>query len=129
MALWTTGSLPVGWPGWFSFHAAGTYRYADPAATDHVGRVLIRVGASPRRGTTSTHFTITWADVPAESGLGYDVQVRAPAGRWRWWRVGVVEDAGSFRPHAGRGTYRFRARPTNAAGHAAWSPVTEISVR
>jgi hypothetical protein len=129
MSLWTTGWLPVGWPGWSSFSAAATYRYDDPAAPDHVGEVRVRVGASPRRGSRSTTFAITWASSAAEAGFAYDVQIRRPGRSWRVWKDAASKPSGHFTADAGRGTYRFRARLVELhVGHAAWSPVTSIRV-
>jgi hypothetical protein len=130
MALWSTGLLPVGWPGWTTLTAAGTYRYGDPADAGHTASVVVRVGAAPHRGHRHTAFRITWASGDATAGFAYEVQVHRPGGHWRSWKHAVTRASGRFRPDAGRGTYRFRARLVKVGvDHAGWSPASSVSVR
>jgi hypothetical protein len=130
VGLWNTGLLPVGWPGWTTFTAAGRYGYEDPADAAHQGVVIVRVGVSPHTGKRATGFTITWASQTAGAGFAYDVQVRRPGDRWRSWKHQVTSASAGFTASAGRGTYRFRARLVRiSVDHAGWSPASSITVR
>jgi hypothetical protein len=130
MGLWNTGLLPVGWPGWTTLTAAGTYRYADPADANHTAAAVVPADASPHRGHRHTSFTVTWASGYASAGFGYDVQIHRPGGRWRSWKHEVTRPNAGFRPNAGRGTYRFRARLVKVGvDHTGWSPASSITVR
>jgi hypothetical protein len=128
MGLFDTGALPVGWSGWTTFVAAGRY----PVAVDGItrGKVAVPVGTSRVNGGTKTEFTITWASAVAPGGYAYDVQLRRPGGSWKTWRDGISWRSAVFRPDAGAGTYRFRARLVLLAdgSHPAWSAARAIHV-
>jgi uncharacterized repeat protein (TIGR01451 family) len=127
-ALFDSGLMPVLSYYRFSFDAAGTYSVAD-SATLHTAQVAVAPTVVPGSGTTSTTFTVTWADQPAPAGYVYDVQLTKPGSTvWRSWLTGVTEASATFSSAntplwVGPGTYSFRARlrntgTTNASGYS-----------
>ncbi len=108
---------------WYTFPAAGVYRFVcTPHVESMSGRVVIPMRVAPRRGTTSTTFTVTWAAAVADAGFVYDVQIKRPGTSWNMWLAGETSRTASFTPRAGEGTYRFRARMRSLTeGRAKWS--------
>jgi len=128
--LYDSGLVDGGGPSLSAdFPAAGAYRFTCTPHPFMGGRVEVPVRVSPRNGDLGDRFTVTWASAPPPEGLVQDVQIRRPGGTWRIWRDGVAGTSHSFRPDAGAGVYRFRARQRDGSGNAAlWSPEAIASV-
>jgi hypothetical protein len=89
---------------------AGTYRYQDADGTAK-GTVSVPMVVKPASGTTGTTFTITWSKVAAPLFDVFDVQIKRPgSSSFVTWQNGVDTLSAKFKPDAGAGTYRFRAR-------------------
>jgi plastocyanin len=132
MELYDSGSVAAGGPSTsFTFDAAGTYRFV---CTPHVsegmvGRVAVPMRVAPANAGPHHTFTATWASISAPSGYVYDVQIKRPGKAWSSWRKATTHPDGRFRPDAGKGTYRFRARMRGlGGGEALWSAVSMIRV-
>jgi acid phosphatase type 7 len=92
------------------FHWSGDYTFTDTATSNTI-KFDVLPRATPATGSTSTAFTITYADVAPPSGYGEDVQVQYP-GSTSWASV-VSKATGTsttFTPNKGTGKYKFRAR-------------------
>lgn len=130
MGLYDSGSVDeTSPPTWYTFEAAGMYRFVCVFHAHMSGRAYVPVRAAPATGRASRPRTITWATGPAPDGFVYDVQIRRPGAGWTPWRMRVVKRAASFRADAGTGRYRFRAR-LHESGVAAsgWSRPAMIEV-
>ena len=128
MGLFDSGLLPAGASFDFVFDVAGTYPVVD---SGHTSSIAIGLGATPRHGSMSTTFHITWADYYAQPGFLYDAQILRPgAPDFVDWKVDQVVDEVDFTPDAGPGTYQFRARLRDVDSGAAsgWSPPASIVV-
>jgi hypothetical protein len=70
------------------------------------------------------------ASEAASGGAVLDLQVRRPgSNRWRTLERGFTDETVSFRPDAGTGTYRFRARMRMPGVDASgWSPVARLRI-
>lgn len=111
------------------FPAAGAYRFTCTPHPFMGGRVEVPLRVTPRNGDLGDRFTVTWASAPPPEGLVQVIQIRRPGGIWRVWRDGVAGTSRVFRPDAGAGVYRFRARLRDGAGSAAlWSPEATATV-
>jgi plastocyanin len=130
MALYDSGSVGAGEPStWFTFPAAGGYRFACTPHPWMGGRVQIPMRVSPAKGGPHRTFTVTWAASMAADGFVYDVQIQKPGKDWVDWRTGVIARQTSFRPKSGKGSYRFRARMRSLdGGQAFWSAEALIKV-
>jgi plastocyanin len=133
MDLFDSGSVGAGEPStWFTFAAAGTYRFV---CTPHVsegmvGWIAVPMRVAPKAAGVHHAFTATWATEPAPVGSVYDVQVKPPGKGWKDWRTGVTKRQGRYTPSAGEGKYRFRAHLRRlAGGEAQWSAEATIRVR
>jgi dipeptidyl aminopeptidase/acylaminoacyl peptidase len=128
--LYDSGVVDGGDPStWFTFTAAGVYRFTCTLHPWMGGRVEVPVRAAPASGRERTRFTVTWASAAPATGLVHDVQIRRPGGEWKTWRDGVLGLSKTFRSDKGPGVYRFRARVRNAAGDASlWSLEADIKV-
>jgi hypothetical protein len=115
----------------FAFFAAGTYPYADTLRPAHKGTIKVPIKVSPKTGTTSTTFTITWSSVTAPAGFGFDVQVKRPgSAAYVDWMPAQTAPSATFLADAGAGTYSFRGRLRNTGNSKAsgWSPAGSITV-
>jgi len=109
--LFDSGPIAPGADWWMTFHAAGRYSYTctfDPGLG--VRDVHVLPDSVPVKGTVSQTFNIIWADITAQTGYVYDVQIDRPGQGWVDWKIGVTSPQGSFTPDAGAGTYQFRGR-------------------
>jgi virginiamycin B lyase len=112
------------------FHAAGTYPYHSPGDTGMTGSVAVPMAATPKTGTTSTAFALTWADGAAPAGFEYDVEIKRPGdAHFQAFRTGVTFGHGSYTPTKGAGKYSFRARLRRKSDgtHTGWSPVSTVT--
>ena len=130
MDLYDSGRRSDG-ASWHRFRTAGTYPYVCLVHPSMRGRVSVPAAVSPRRGQRSTVFTVTWSTSSAPEGTLFDVQIKRPGTNgWRAWKRSLGRASASFKPVAGTGTYRFRARMRDLAGaDAGWSPAASIRVR
>ena len=130
MGLFDSGARSIGATYAVSWFAAGKYRYED-AATARSRTVSVPMAASPKSGTISTTFTITWAAGGSPGGLVFDVQIRRPgSATFVSFLKGVTTPSSTFTADAGTGVYRFRARLrsiTNGA-HSSYSAAASIRV-
>jgi Tol biopolymer transport system component len=131
MNLFDSGALAEGGSFDFAFEAAGTYAVSDPMVTDSRGKVAVPTTVSPGAGDKRTAFLVVWGSAAPPDGFVTDVQSRRPGGEWTAWRSDVTAFSATFRPDAGAGTYRFRARLQSlATGQASgWSPVATLTVQ
>ena len=96
------------------------------------GTVHVPIAVSPLKGHRATLFTITWAAGAAPSGFVYYVEIRRPGERhWKSWETGVTSNSHRFKPDAGVGRYRFRARLRKVSidQHSNYSIDKSIDVR
>ena len=123
MDLYDSGMVGEGGPStWFTFPAAGEYRFTCSPHAWMGGRVQIPMLVSPARTERRALVKVVWAGVAASDGFVYDVQLQRPGSDWKDWRSGVLERMSSYSPAAGKGVYRFRARMRSLTeGEAAWS--------
>ena len=130
MELYDSGSVGAGEPStWFTFPAAGVYRFTCTPHVEMGGRVAIPMRVSPASGGPHRTFHVTWASIAAPEGFVYDVQIQKPGKDWAGWRSGVVGRKTSFTPNAGKGKYRFHARMRSLdGGEALWSAEAVIKV-
>jgi hypothetical protein len=123
-------SLPMSASGFgaYTFVGAGRYPYACASLPALTGSVSVPITATRVKGSSA--IDVTWASEVAPEGFAYDVQVRRPGGRWRLWKDDVSRAAATYRPEAGDGTYRFRARLVRSSDgvHARWSIADAIRV-
>jgi uncharacterized repeat protein (TIGR01451 family) len=92
------------------FHWAGDYTFTDTATNNTLKFDVLPV-ATPATGSTSTTFTLTWADAPFPSGLAEDVQVEYPgSSTWVSLFKSTTALSGTWVPNQGTGKYHFRAR-------------------
>ncbi|HEY7476891.1 MAG TPA: hypothetical protein VIB62_01515 [Actinomycetota bacterium] len=131
MDLYDSGVVPGGGPSFsYVFVAAGSYPVLCTLHPEMSANVFVPVGVWPPRGSPKDRFRVRWAAAVATPGSVYDVQSRRPDGAWRWWLRAVTSKTAIFRPDAGDGTYRFRARMREpGAGTSGWSPTDTIRVR
>jgi plastocyanin len=133
MDLYDSGSVGAGEPStWFTFEAAGTYRFVCTPHLDMgmVGWISVPMRVAPETAGPHHSFTAAWATESAPAGSVYDVQIRRPGKPWKDWRTDVTTRQGTYIPSAGEGNYRFRARLRRLAGGVArWSTVATIRVR
>ena len=130
MSLFDSGLRPPGSSYTATLIAAGDYRIRDRAGSN-TGRIRVPLRISPRHGSQTSAFDVTWATRTA-SDLVFDVQLKRPsATSYADWHHGSTATSAQFTPDAGPGTYSFRARLRNTSNHRAsgWSPVTVITVR
>ena len=119
LGLLSSGTEHKGSAYTVTLNAAGAFKYKDGLNTAHTGTVSVALVASPKAGTTSTVFTITWAAVTAPSGYAYDVQVALPGAGFTSLMTGTSAPSTSFTPANGAGKYKFRARLRNTGNNAA----------
>ncbi len=130
MELYDSGSVGAGEPStWYTFPAAGVYRFTCTPHVEMGGRVAIPMRVSPASGGPHRTFHVTWASIAAPEGFVYDVQIQKPGKDWADWRSGVVGRKTSFTPNAGKGKYRFHARMRSLdGGEAFWSAEAVIKI-
>jgi plastocyanin len=131
IGLYDSGPMPAGSTFVQFFNGAGTYSYACSIHPTMTAVVKVPVSASPRTGSESTEFTITWAANRAPSGFAFDVQIKRPGSDfWANWITETPEVRGTFVPDAGPGSYAFRARYRDTATDEAtgYSKPTSIIV-
>ena len=130
--VWDSGVISPG-GGTFSlaFKIAGTFGYHCAIHPFMVGSIQVRPRAFPATGPRGTIFTITVATVPASGSLVYDIQIRAPGGKFVKFvygnRTGKVRFNSKGHP---LGKYQFRARLRNTSNHhvSGFSPAITITV-
>lgn len=131
--LYDSGLVSAGGPSVsYTFVAAGVYPFTCDIHADigMTGRIHVPVSASPAEGSLKRTFTITWASAPAGYGFAYDVRLKRPGRDWIDWRSAVGARNGTFRPHSGKGDYRFegRLRRTDTGAVSLWSDAATITV-
>jgi plastocyanin len=129
VGLWASGPLNVGSSFSFTFIAAGSYTYHCSIHTFMHGTVNVPMTATPKSGGTSTTFTITWATAAPGANLVFDVQEKAPGGKYVTIENGVTSQSTSFSPST-TGTYQFRSRErnTSTAGASNYSPALKVVI-
>jgi hypothetical protein len=112
------------------FHWAGDYTFTDSATSNNL-KFDVLATATPATGSTSTTYTLTWADTPFPSGDAEDIQVEYP-GSTTWVSLFKATTAlsGTFVPNQGTGKYHFRARlrSTTNSSATAFTGNTTITV-
>jgi streptogramin lyase len=114
----------------FTFNAAGTYSYKN-TLSGATGKVAVPVLPSPKKGTTSTAFTIKWAAAAPPAGFVVDVQVKRPnSAVYVNWQTGVSSTSAPFTPDAGVGKYLFKSllRRTSNGKKSGYSKPATITV-
>jgi plastocyanin len=115
------------------FPAAGTFPYhcKDPNhAGTMKGTVKVPVGRNPYRGPVGTHFTIKWAQKPAQPGYVFDVQIKRPGETsFHPFRTGVTIRQSTVTPGSpGQYFFRGRVRSTATGEASGFSPASHITV-
>lgn len=128
MAFYDSGSVGAGDSSYsVTYPAAGGYLFTCIPHPWMAGRVTIPMRVHRIAGTPSPTFRVVWAASDAAAGFVYDVQISRPGGHWDGWRTGETVRSTPFTPHAGPGTYGFRARMRSlTGGQARWSPAEQI---
>jgi plastocyanin len=130
LGLFDSGLRAPGGSFAYTFANAGNYSIVD-AGSSNRETVKVAPTASPKSGSPSTIFTVTWATAPLPSGRVADVQLKRPNGVFVDWLTDQTAPSATFTPDSGTGTYSFRARlrDTNTGARTAWSPGALIRVR
>jgi hypothetical protein len=130
MGLYDSGFVGPGGPStWFTFTAAGGYRFTCTPHPNMGGQVDVPMRVSPSRGSLKKTYSVVWSSITAPDGFVFDVQLKRPRHDWKYWMTGMTRRSGSFKPNTGRGTYRFRARMRSlTGGQAYWSDAALIRV-
>jgi hypothetical protein len=131
MGLFDSGPVDGGGTStWFTFSSAGRYAFVCTIHAEMDGQLRIPVRVQPDSGGRHRDYTVRVASDPASGGAVHDLQVRRPgAKRWRIVERAFTDATVSFRPNAGVGMYRFRARlriPGTDASN--WSPVARLRI-
>jgi hypothetical protein len=130
LGLFDSGLRPPGASFTYTYTAAGTFDFVDPA-NGAQGSVAVPMSARPAEGGTKTVFAIGWSSAAAAGDAVFDVQVVRPgAPGFVDLFAGTTARALPFVPDAGTGTYTFRARLRNTRTHAVsgWSPEKAVPV-
>jgi len=129
LSLWNSGSLNTAGTFSFTFTAAGGFAYHCTIHPFMEGAVNVPMTASPKSGGTSTTFTIAWATAAPTGNRVYDVQEKAPGGKYMTIQNGVTSLSTSFHP-SGTGTFMFRARErdTSSGQSTNYSPALKIVI-
>jgi plastocyanin len=130
--VWDSGAIsPAGGTFTFVFRVAGVFTYHCNIHPFMTGSVRVRPTASPLSGPAGTRFAIRVATVLASGALVYDVQIRAPGGRFVRFvygnRSGRVVFNSKGRP-AGKYQFRARLRNTSTGKVSGFSPPVTITV-
>ena len=113
----------------YSFWAAGTYSVVD-SGTGSTMTLKVPTLVTPRSGSISTTFTITWASEGPGSHQVFDVQIRRPGStQWTDWKTGYLQTGASFTPDSGTGIYSFRSRLRNTQTGAATGYSAAVSIK
>ncbi len=114
------------------FPAAGSFPYhcKDPNhAASMKGVVHVKVGRTPANGSLGTHFTIKWAQKPADPGYVFDVQKKNPGDTFKAWKNGVTTAQAQFTPgQTGQFLFRGRVRDKHTGLASGFSPPSSIFV-
>jgi outer membrane protein assembly factor BamB len=114
MGLIDSGPLGPGATYLVGLPGAGNYDYKD-GYSSATGTIKVPLDITPRSGSVSTTFTVTWAAGPPPAGFVYDVQIQRPGGSYYLdWMMGQMVPSATYLPTSGPGTYSFHARLTNA---------------
>jgi plastocyanin len=110
--FWDTGTFGNGQNRTKQFFVSGVYAYHCTVHASMHGTVKVTPTRSPASGTTSTLFTITWANTSIPAGFEADVIIMRPGGPWEAWMVRRTgtQISSTFTPDAGTGQYLFAAR-------------------
>ena len=129
LGLWASGPLNVSSTFTQTFTAAGGFPYHCSIHTFMHGVVNVPMTASPKSGSVSTTFTLKWATAPPTGSLVFDVQEKAPGGKYGTIDNGVTTLSTSFSP-SNSGTYMFRARERNSSTglSSSYSPALKVVV-
>jgi len=130
MGLFDSSVRPPGSSYTATLIAAGRYSVGDHASSA-TGVIDVPVRISPRRGSSTTTFKVTWASEAAPASHVFDVQLKRPsAAAYANWQHGTTVTSADFTTAPPGGKYSFRARLRNTSNkHAAgWSPATVITV-
>lgn len=129
IGLWASGPLNAGSTFTFTFSAAGGFPYHCSIHTFMHGVVNVPMRVSPKGGTVGTSFTLTWATVAPTGSRVFDVQEKAPGGKYVTIENGVTALSASFVPSSA-GTYVFRARErdTSTGESSNYSPALKVVV-
>jgi hypothetical protein len=131
MDLFDSGPVAGGGAStWHTYTAAGRYAFECTIHAQMDGQVTVPVQVRPGSGGRDRTYTVRVASEAAGGGAVHDLQVKRPGSkRWRTVERGFIDATTSFRPDAGTGTYRFRARMripgVDASG---WSPVARLRI-
>ena len=130
LALYDSGAVVAGGPStWFSYEAAGVYRFQCSVHPGMDGLVSVPVRVTPSSGGVHRAFTVIWASASSTGEHVYDVQIRRPGRSWASWRSGVTARSDDFTPLR-KGRYRFRARmrDTLLGQASSWSAAAALRV-
>jgi len=129
VGLWASGSLGVSKTYGFTFTAAGSFPYHCSIHTFMRGDVRVPMKASPKTGGVGTNFTVTWATVAPATDLVFDVQEKAPGGKYVTIQNGVTSLSTSFKPtNAGTYMFRSRVRRVSTGQSSDYSPALKVVV-
>jgi plastocyanin len=133
LRLYDSGSVaPGGASTSYTFVAAGVYPFTCVfhIAEGMTGRIHVPMRATPTKGSLKRTYTLTWASAEATVGFSYDVRLKRPDHVWRSWRSAVSVRKATYRPHAGKGVYRFQARlrRSDTGDVSLWSDAVTITV-
>jgi plastocyanin len=130
VGLFDSGPIPPGGTFEFFFNGASTYKVTSTLDTGMTQQVKVPLNVSPRSGTTSTPFTVTWAALTPPPNYLFDVLVKRPGNsRYDLWQLGNTGTTEQFVPDGGTGTYSFVAYLRNLANDSlAFSPQVSITV-
>jgi len=130
LGLFDSGLQPPGALFSYTFTAAGGYPVIDQGGGAG-SQVNVPLLAFPKRGTSATPFTITWALSHAQGNEVYDVQVKPPGSGWQDWLTGDQDKKATYYAGPAGGRYSFRARLRDSTTGAAtnFSPAATIRVQ
>ena len=109
--LYDSGLVDGGGPSLsVDFPAAGAYRFTCTPHPFMGGRVEVPARVSPRNGDLGDRFTVTWARPRLRRASCRTCRSAGPAEPGGSGATAVTGTSRVFRPDAGAGVYRFRAR-------------------
>jgi plastocyanin len=132
LSRWDSGTVGVGGSFTFAFTAGGKYAYhcIFHQSLGMVGKVSVKILASPPSGPVGTQFTITVATVNAPLPFHYDIMKKDPGGRFK--PLFSIRTTSFVFDSTGQptGKYQFISRLRNADTMAAsdWSVARTITV-
>jgi plastocyanin len=128
--LWDSGVRGGGTDFPRAFPVAGTYNYKCDVHESFgmIGVVQVPLTVSPKTGSPSTRFTITWASAAIPAGYAVDVQRKGPAGGYS--TILSHTTTPSTMQTLAAGSYAYRARLVKLSNGKAtgYSPAGKITV-